>query len=193
MTETEEKHLLLPTSQTRPPPAPPPRNNGIQLVASAPLHPAAVAPSQESRLEILTRDRLHRIAGNDHDLGRRLGRRPPRRFAEIWARARWGEGDLALLLVARLPLRRFLVRGALPGGTAAAEHRLLVEAERSFPRRGSRFAPLQVCLVERGRASPWVLPRRWGAEVFLDREARPGTGSAAAAALSAPEIFNRRG
>lgn len=191
-------HLLpLPTSQTRSPPAPSPRNNGIQLVASTALHPSAVAPSQESRLEILARDRPHCVAGNDHDLGGRLGRGSPRRFAEVWARARWRKGDLPLLFVARLAtLRRFLVRGALPrNGGATAEHGLLVEAERSFPRRlrRSRLGPLQMCLVERGRASSWMLPRCWRAEVLLDREARPGTGSAAAAALSAPEIFNRRG
>lgn len=189
--------LSLPTSQTRSPPAPSPRNNGIQLVASAALHPSAVAPSQESRLEILARDRPHCVAGNDHDLGGRLGRGSPRRFAEVWARARWRKGDLPLLFVARLAtLRRFLVRGALPrNGGATAEHGLLVEAERSFPRRlrRSRLGPLQMCLVERGRASSWMLPRCWRAEVLLDREARPGTGSAAAAALSAPEIFNRRG
>lgn len=189
--------LLLPTSQTRPPPAPSPRNNGIQLVASAALHPAAVAPSQESRLEILPRDRPHGIAGNDHDLGRRLGRGFPRRFAEVWTRARWRKSDLPLLFIARLPaLRRFLVRGALPrNGGATAEHGLLVKAERSFPRRlrRSRLGPLQMRLVERGRASSWMLPRRWRAEIFLDREARPGTGSAAAAALSAPEIFSGLG
>lgn len=178
-------------SQTRPSPAPSPRDNGIQLVASAALHPAAVAPSQESRLEVLARDRPHRVAGNDHDLGRRLGRGSPRRrLAEVWARARRREGDLTLLFVARLPaLRRFLVRGALPrNGGATPEHGLLVEAERSLPRRlrRSRLGPLKVSLVERGRASTWMLPRRWRAEIFLDREARPGTGSAAPAALPAP-------
>lgn len=188
--------ILLPTSQTRPSPAPSPRDNGIQLVASAALHSAAVAPSQESRLEVLARDRPHRVAGNDHDLGRRLGRGSPRRrLAEVWARARRREGDLTLLFVARLPaLRRFLVRGALPrNGGATPEHGLLVEAERSLPRRlrRSRLGPLKVSLVERGRASTWMLPRRWRAEIFLDREARPGTGSAAPAALPAPEILKR--